>query len=835
MLAFLAGFVALLVIVGTVGALWITRRSFPQTTGTITVPGLQHSVEVVRDSYGVPQVYADTPDDLFYAQGYVQAQDRFWEMDFRRHITAGRLAELFGKDQVETDTVIRTMGWRRVAEQELPLLSASTRAALDAYTRGVNAYLATHSKSETSLEYVVLGLQNRGYTIEPWSPVDSLAWLKAMAWDLRGNMEDEIARSITAARVGVARTEQLYPGYPFDRHQLIVTQGAVVNGVFEQNAAVTEPVPAAARPAFTAALERVQAAIRSLPTLLGSGGGIGSNSWVVAGSRTTTGKPILANDPHLAPMMPSIWYQMGLHCRVVSTSCRYDVAGYTFSGMPGVIIGHNDRIAWGFTNLGPDVSDLYLEQLQGDQYLVDGKLRPLSVRTEQVKVAGGSPVTITIRTTNNGPLVSDASTAIADAGQVAPGARGRTGVGVALRWTALDPGRTADAILVLDSARSWSDFRAAAQLFEVPAQNLVYADVDGNIGYQSPGKIPVRGAGDGRWPAPGWDSRYDWTGYIPFAALPSIENPSDGYLVTANNAVIDTRTYPYLLTDDWSYGARSQRIVDLLTSAKRPLDVAAMTRIQADTRSEMAAFLTPKLLQVTGLSALAAKAQAGLRGWDYTSPETSTQAGYYNAVWKQLLDRLFDDEVPADARADGEDRWFEVVRTLWDRPNDPWWDDVRTPQRETRDDTVRAAMDAAAAELGARLGTDPSRWQWGSLHTLELTNQSFGTSGIGPVEWLFNRGPLRTGGGSSIVDATGWTPYDGYQVDWVPSMRMVVDLADLDRSRWVNLTGASGHAFNPHYSDQAELWRTGRTTPFPFSRTAVEAAKVDVLVLQPSS
>ncbi len=829
-LAWLAVVVCLAVIAGTIGALWITRRSFPQVSGSVDVPGLQGRVEVVRDAYGIPQLYADSPDDLFLAQGYTHAQDRFWEMDFRRHVTAGRLAELFGADQVETDAFIRTLGWRRVAERELPLLDQRTVAALEAYSRGVNAYLAGRAKTEVALEYAVLGLQNTGYRIEPWGPVDSLAWLKAMAWDLRGNMQDEIDRSLIAAEVGADRTEQLYPDYPFDRHQPIVTGGRVTDDVFRADV----PAVAAQQAAARAPLAAVRQALHRLPALLGpEGPGLGSNSWAVDGSRTTTGKPLLANDPHLGPAMPSIWYQMGLHCRTVSAECPFDVAGFTFSGMPGVIIGHNARVAWGFTNLPVDVTDLYLEQVEGDRVMVDGVPRPLGVRTEQIAVAGGDPVTVTIRSTLHGPLISDVSDQIADAGEVAPAGAGRSGLEVALRWTALDPGRTADALVVLNTAQGWDDFRAAAALFEVPAQNLLYADVDGHIGYQAPGRFPIRGAGDGRWPAPGWDSAYDWTGYVPFDALPSVRDPAEGFIVTANNAVVDTRGYPYRLTDDWAYGARSQRLVDLVGGAREKLDVAAMGRIQMDSRNEMAAFLVPELLAVTDLDGLPARAQRLFIGWDFSQPPDSAPAAYYNAVWRALLARVFDDELPDDLGADGGDRWFEVVRALWATPDDPWWDDTSTDVRENRDATVRAAMVAAAAELKGRLGGVPSSWQWGDLHTLELENATFGTSGIGPVEWLFNRGPVRTGGGDSIVQATGWTARDGYQVDWVPSMRLVVDLSDLDASRWVNLTGASGHPFHPHYWDQTERWRTGGTTPFAFTRPAVTSAATDVLTLTP--
>ena len=340
---------------------WTVHRPFPQLNGELQAAGLTSSVEVMRDERGIPQIYADNIDDLFYTQGYVHAQDRFWEMDFRRHITSGRLSEMFGDSQLETDKVIRTMGWRRVAEQEYPMLSDRSKQILEAYAKGVNAYISERSKAELSLEYSVLNLINRNYQIEPWTPVDSVAWLKALAWDLRGNMDDEIQRAVASTEVGVKRTEELYPPYPYDRHRPIVDQGAVVDGKFDQNANPSVDQAAAYLPA-TPALRATRVAFDQLKTVLGPvGEGIGSNSWAVSGSKTVTGKPLLANDPHLAPAMPSLWYQAGLHCRSITADCSYDVAGWTMSGLPGVFIGHNADIAWGFTNLGPDVTDLVLE------------------------------------------------------------------------------------------------------------------------------------------------------------------------------------------------------------------------------------------------------------------------------------------------------------------------------------------------------------------------------------------------------------------------------------------------------------------------------------------
>ena len=833
----------------------LTRAPLPTTAGEVTVDGLQGEATVIRDDLGVPAIYAGSLEDLFFTQGYVHAQDRFWEMDVRRHITSGRLSEMFGASQVTTDAFLRTLGWRRIAEQEVGMLSERSRRILDAYSAGVNAYLADHTGQSLSLEYSVLALQNSSYEPSPWSPADSVAWLKALAWDLRGNMTDEVYRSIMSASVGVEQTERLFPPYPYAQHQPIVQIGAVVDGVFDQTArpnsgmqgsAARAPITKAVLPA----LHRVQQASAGLETWLGpSGPGIGSNSWALSGDLTESGKPLLANDPHLAPMMPSLWYQSSLFCTKPTPDCNYAVSGWTMAGLPGVFIGHNDTIAWGFTNLGPDVTDLVLEQVEGDSALLDGAMVPMTTRNEVIEVAGGDPVTITVRQTGNGPIISDvegiedyvavgADTPVPAPGSIsnkmAPPPRG-DGYAVALRWTALTPAPTFDAFDLLNTAQSWSQFRKAAKVLAVPAQNLLYADVNGNIGYQSPGVIPIRDGYDGKWPIPGWDSRYQWQGAIPFDALPSVLNPPQGWIVTANQAVIGPE-YPYFMTDDWAYGSRSQRIIDLITESTADggrLSVSQTANMQMDSANELAAFLAPKLASLPTTDA-SAEAVALLKDWDHTQPTDSAAAAFFNAVWRQMVTRMFDAAADTDLiYASGGDRYWQVIYQIWPDPNDFWWDDRLTGGIQNRDQTLQASIAAAVEELTQLQGSDPADWNWGDLHTLELTNQTLGQSGIGPIESLFNRGPVQTAGGESIVNATGWTPKNGYQVDWVPSMRQVVDLSNFDNSTWVNLTGASGHAYSPNYDNQLQAWRTGEQYPWRYSRAAVEEAGVDVLTLLP--
>lgn len=836
----IVGVLAIIVVVAGVAATglvgWAVARPLPTTDGRLDVAGLQAPVDVVRDAQDVPQIYADTPHDLFMAQGFVHAQDRFWEMDVRRHITSGRLSEMFGPSQVPTDTVVRTLGWRRVAEQEVALASPDIRAALQAYADGVNAYLAGRPTPAMSAEYAILGVAVGGYSPDPWTIEDSITWLKAMAWQLRGNLPSEIQRALLHSGMDAVTVAQLNPGFDFARSATVLPgtpprPGPGRPGPAAAPAPLTGPTPASVGKA---------ASLGALDAVLGPGGpAVGSNAWVVAGSRTTTGMPMLANDPHLAPSQPGIWYQNGLHCRSVGPDCPYDVSGFSFSGMPGVIIGHNADIAWGLTNLGADVTDLVFEKVDGDTYEYEGRRLPLAVRTETIEVAGGPPVTVSIRSTRNGPLVSDALADVATVGQQgsAPGIEQRPGgYAVSLRWTALTPRDSGGAVFALDTAKDWPSFRSAAAKFAVPAQNMLYADRAGHIGYQMPGAIPIRSGGaDGRYPVPGWTDASSWTGEIPFADLPSQLDPPSGYIVSANNAVVGP-DYPYLITADWGEGNRSDRITDLITSRDR-LDLSAMQAIQIDTLNPVAARLVPRLLAVRP-GDQAVLAQDLLRGWDGMQPVDSAAAAYFNAVWRHLLMLTLGDDMTGTAVGAYIDEGpvtFRIVGDMLDRPDDRLWTDRSDPGRfRGRDDVLRAAMDDAAAELTTLLGPDPASWRWGALHTLTLTHQTLGAAGPGPVRWALNQRQIEMPGGTDSVYAASWNTESGYTVDWAPSMRMVVDLSDLDASTWVNQTGQSGHLVSGHYADQTSAWASGTSYPWPFGPAAVRISAVDRLELLPT-
>jgi penicillin amidase len=790
------------------------RRSFPQTEGEIRLAGLDGPVNVYRDTMGIPNIYASSLHDLFMAQGYVHAQDRFWQMDFWRHIGSGRLSEMFGKSQVETDSFLRTLGWRQIAEQELQSYDAESLAILNAYTEGVNAYLKDHQGTAISLEYGILKILTPSYKPEPWTPVNTLTWAKAMAWDLRGNVDEEIERAVLLKTLSPEEVAQLFPEYPADHPVIIPEMGQATASSFPGSVLTDEE---------WASVER---GFASLDAVLGpSGAAIGSNSWAVSGSRTASGMPLLANDPHLSIQMPSIWHQIGLHCHPLSVACPYEVSGFSFAGVPGVIIGHNQNIAWGFTNTGPDVMDLFIEKTNPDnpnQYEYNGQWEDMTLRTEKISTGGGDPVSLVVRSTRHGPIISDVHKDLVDFNQ-------KSGLGlpetyaISLRWTALEPSTIFQAIWGFDKAANWDEFRQAARKFNVPAQN------------QMPGNIPIRKNGDGRYPVPGWTDEYEWTGYIPFDELPNVLNPAKGYIVTANNAVVGVG-YPYLITTDWDYGFRAARIVDMIGNAPGPIDVAYIQKMQGDSYDANAAWLVPLLQQLNLQSGTPDQAMALdlLKNWNYQANMDSAAAAVFEVFWKHLLEDTFDDNLPEDYFPKGGSRWDEVVRELVAQPNSPWWDDLTTTdQVEGRDKILSRAFSEAVAELDKSQGKDPTKWKWGDLHKATFTNQTLGKSGIAPIEALFNRGPFPTSGGEAIVNATGWDATLGYSVDWLPSMRMIVDLGNLQDSVTVHTTGESGHTFAPHYIDMANLWRNIQYYPMLWDENDIKAGVEATLKLTP--
>jgi len=860
--AVLAVVVVLLVVVGLgVGAVaWITGRALPETSGTLRIPGLGATATVRRDVNGIAQIEATDPHDLFMAQGYVHAQERMWQMEVWRHISSGRLAELFGPGSVDDDRFIRTLGWRQAAERDLALLAPKTRAVLDAYAAGVNAWLDTH-RDNLGLAFVATGADP-----EPWTPLDTLAWGKVQAWNLGGNMTSELFRYLADARLGdPARTDELFPkreGSPV----IVSADGGGEGAPADGEPPPGEEVPlaeGAARPSLTddqlaawADLGRHVGDPAALAGLDTSDGGlvsdhaVGSNDWVVGPAMSTTGGALIANDPHLGISMPSVWYINGLHCAPVTATCPYDVAGVTFPGIPGVILGHNARIAWGATNVDPDVEDLVVETpdpSDPSRYMGPGGTpRSFVERTERILVKGGDPIDMTVRETVHGPILNDVEPRLKDAPLMA------------LRWTSTSPDagpdRTVESFLKLMTARDLDSFKAAFAGYVAPSQNFVYADVDGHIGYQMPGAIPIRSTPDdhGDRPVSGADGTGEWTGMIPFDQLPSALDPPEGWIVSANNAVTD-ESYPYFIGDEFDPGYRAERIIDLINDyGQDGLNVPEMSAIQTDTAPLRARDIVLELSDVKPATSDGAIVAQRIADWDGSCHVDSRGCAAYMAWEYRVLRGLFDDELGPLARdyVGSAQSWVALENALAD-PASPWWDDTTTPVTETAKQVIAEGMDAAGAELRAAFG-DPDAWTWGRMHTATFEEATLGSSGIGPLEWYFNAGPLAVDGADGAVDASYYRLKRGYPdpedpdftplgmdglftVTNLPSYRLLMDMSDIDGARIVITTGQSGVPFDRHYTDQIEPWRAGLTLPLPFTPAAIKAATVATLTLEPAS
>jgi penicillin amidase len=847
------GLAILVLLLGSAGGFYFTSympntaapRSFPQIDGEIKLNGLEGPVDIYRDEMGIPHIYASTQHDLFFAQGYVHAQDRFWQMDVSRHIGSGRLSEMFGASQLDTDSFLRTMGWARVAEQELKMLPPVNLGRMQAYADGVNEYLASHKGDEISLEYSILGLLTPGYGPEPWTPLHSVTWGKAMAWDLgKSRLTSEVREAILLKTLTTELLADLYPPYPSENPY-------IVNDFPINQASPRQDVKLTAQTFdISSLLSSVIEKQNSLDEILGSGSeNIGSNNWVISGKLTATGKPMLANDMHLDQQIPAIWYQADLHCLPMSEKCPIDVSGFSFPGVPGIVAGHNGRIAWGFTNVGPDVVDLYIEKINPDnpnQYEVNREWVDMTLVEESVKVAGqAEPVKLIVRYTRNGPIVSDTYGPLKQQREDdEPNFTQKAGIelpaiyAISMRWTALEPNHVIDAIFGINTAGNWDEFRAAASNFAVPAQNMVYADVDGNIGYQTPGWIPIRKPGHGgTLPVPGWTDDYQWMGYIPFDELPRTLNPDAGFIVTANNAIIGT-DYPYNITPDFDRGYRARRITDMIANASAPITVDYIKKIHGDNMDLSAEFLLPVLMEADLGDARLDEVRSLFVEWDHQMSMDSAPAALYASFFHHLLARGFRDDLPEDYWLSGGSRTTLIVKVLIEQPNSFWWDDKTTSDIVERfDDILLLAFEDAVSDLEGRFGRDTSQWNWGDLHTLTLTHSTLGGLPVPPLTALFNRGPFRTSGGNIMVNATGLDsslqPPDAYTVGSYPSERVIYDLSSFGNSVAIHTTGQSGHAYHPHYDDMVPLWANIEYYPMLWSEQSITNNAEGHLILTP--
>lgn len=751
----------------------VAAASLLPTDGELAVPGLTEPVEIMRDRWGVPYLSAGSLADLWFAQGFVTAGERLFQLDLLLRAANGRLSEVFADRTVPDDRFARTIGFHRAGERLAAGWDDTSRTMHARFRAGVAAWIA--QTPSPPVEYMLLDLA-------PDLPQDEGAWAAAfafLAWGLSGNWDTELLRAAVGERLGPESVAVLLPPLP-------ATPPAAITGALGGRLLDDLPRPKAQ----------------------------GSNDWVVSGSLSTTGKPMLANDPHLLAVQPGVWIE--LHLRAPGYQARG--VGLTFS--PGILLGTTEHHAWGVTNVSGDVQDLYVERLNDDRtaaaYL--GTWEPLAIHREEIHVRGtAEPLVVEVRETRHGPILESATVGELDIEYVdLPSTET-----YALRWTGFDHGIRPSLVLDAAGATSFEEFRHAVWGVECPGQNFVYADVDGTIGYQCTGWFPVRRAGDGAAPVPGWTDEHGWDGWIAFDELPWAVDPARGYLVTANNRIHDDG-YPHLIGLDFHSAARARRIVELLEAQDRH-DVDSMRSIQMDTVSIPARETLPLLLGVEARNDDERHALELLASWDADLSADSAAAAFYNAwsrrIARRVLEPRLGEELFHRYHAWREVFQCEVLPALL-RDRNGWLDD----------DLLHAALADALTELREHLGDDPAGWRWGALHRLRLVHPLGKLPGLEP---LFTAADVELGGDEQTVMQGGFDGRNGYPVAVIASWRAVYDLSDLDRSVGVLPAGVSGNPASPHWNDQAPLWRAGEHHPLPFTRHAVEAAAVSTLRLVP--
>ncbi len=782
----LIGLVASLLSVAALGgtvAWFFLQSSLPQSDGRISVPGLRDPAIIDRDADGVPHIRARSEADAYFALGYVHAQDRLWQMEAMRRFGAGRLSEAFGRQTLGLDRTMRALGLYRIAERLYDGLDPRVRLGLVAYSQGVNAYL-DHHVGAWPLEFYVAGLRP-----EPWKPADSLVWGQLMGLRLAGDWRSELFRQRLATRLKPDQLDEL-----LDKP----SQGGPVSIEEPQRKAALPAASdhAAYTPSLSISDKLLAETARLLPDSKVMGPGTASNSWVLAGSRTASGKPLLANDPHLSLELPSTWYLARIDAPGLS------IAGATAPGVPFHVLGHNARIAWGFTNTGSDVQDLFVERTDPNdatRYLTPEGSAPFTEHREIIKVRGAADVTMALRETRHGPVVSDLmSESLQDmpAGDV---------LAFASSGLRADD-RSAQALYLLNRARDWDSFTRALSDFHSPQQNIAYADVDGNIGLYVAGRAPVRKSGEGLFPVPGWTGEYDWSGFVPFEDLPHSYNPASGRLANANNRVVGP-DYPYPLGRDWSEPFRIRRIEEMI-SATAQHDGNSMTRMQGDVHSLVPTALLP--LMLPALRAMPDQGRYpgiidGLAAWNGDMAPDLPQPLIFNA-WLRELSRLItaDELGPLFASSWRQQPAF-IANVL--RQDQRWCDDITTADVESCEAMIQRAFMSAMGKLSADYGGDPAGWRWETVHVARLTNRLLTRI---PVIGALADIDIATPGDDSTVNRGSTSlrdEADPYSHVHGPGLRAIYDLADLDKSRFIIAGGQSGNLLSRHYGDMARRWR----------------------------
>lgn len=774
------------------GVLWLSRSLAP-TDGATTIAGLSGPVTITRDKEGVPHVVAETRADAAVGLGFVHAQERLWQMHVNRMAGKGRLSELFGAATVSTDIWLRTMAIDDASEASLAVIDAPTRAMLDGYALGVNAWMEREARTFSSKlppEFVILGAQP-----EAWEPADTLITIKMMSVTLAENVGEEVTR-LALSRLGMKEPEinDLMPYVDADSPpplpDLVPLLGLETTPLDGQP--IKAGLPAAGANEYA-----------MIDEILGSGA---SNNWVVAGSRTESGKPILANDPHLALGAPSIWYLAHLTVTKEFDTPK-NLIGVSLPGTPFVFLGRNDRVAWGFTNTATDVQDVFVERINPanpDEYLTPSGWAAFGKAEETIKVDGGKDVTFTRRWTRHGPVLPATYRKLETYLPKETVA--------ALQWVALaDDDSTANAASRLYEVASVEDYQNAMDVFVTPMQSMVAADVDGNIGLIAPGRVPLRDPANlvmGRAPVPGWNAIYDWHGYVPFAELPRVINPANGAIGTANTKIVGP-DYPHLLTFDWEEPYRMDRVDELVVDAPGKHTMETSRLAQADIRSAALAGLRDRFikgLEGVELSTLQQGLVARMKAWDGQMAVDRGEPLIMMAWFREMTRRTF-----ADDLGPAFDGWFKLRVKAMERLADgrtarPWCDDLATPETESCGEILVASLDGAIADLKVRYGEDIDAWRWGKAHMAVGMHRPFGA--VPQLAPLFNV-EIEHGGGPFTLDrgateiANEKAPYANTHGS---SYRGIFDFADLDRSTYIQTTGQSGNVFSRHYRDFAERW-----------------------------
>ena len=804
--------VPLVLLAAGLGIVWLSR-SLPATSGTVRIAGLTGQVTITRDANGVPHVDGATRDDVYAGLGFAQAQDRMWQMELNRMAGQGRLSEIFGKPTVPTDIWLRTMDLYGAARDSLKAMDPRARKALDAYSRGVNAWLdqaPPFFASRLPPEFVILG-----HDPEPWTAADTLVTIKMMSVQLSENLGEEINR-LALARQGLDGPEidDLLPPLDSDHPPALPDLRKLLGF--------------SARPDLREAAGRERAGLDRLAVRPGSGA---SNNWVVSGSRTSSGKPILANDPHLGLTAPSIWYLADLRVEKEFDRPR-NMTGVTLPGAPFVLLGRSTSLAWGFTNTGADVQDIFVEKVDPDdpqRYLTPSGWAKFGEKTETIHVSGGDNVIFTRRWTRHGPVLPATYRRL---GELLP-----RGTVAALAWTGLAHDDTTGNVgYDMWNFRTVADFQNGMKDFITPVQSMVVADTGGSIGLIAPGRVPVRDPENkvmGRAPVPGWNPLYDWKGFIPFSALPRQTNPARGAIGTANTKIVGP-DYPHFLTFDWDEPYRQERIDSLIVDAPGKQTMETSRKAQGDVYSMAFAEIRPRMLKlVAGRDQADADVLAGLEHWDDRMVANSAEPLIFMAWIRQAMKDIYSDDLGPAFRP-----WFRIrvralERALGDHPARDWCDDRKTDAVEDCGAILARALSESLRDLSRRYGDDRSNWQWGRIHVAEGRHRPFSEvpvlRRIFDVEVPSPGGPFTLDRGVSDVESDA----DPFGNTHAASYRGIFDLADLDKSTYIQTTGQSGNVFSRHYSDFARPWAEVRSITIPTDPAAYSSRNAGVWHLDP--